>query len=95
MIVSMFGMLLAAQLRIAAMSTEPPEVVTEYVTEYVEVPYYVTEYIEVPTVEYVTETAECGACGAHIEEWYYVQSQSSGEPIEVCRDCYENYVACL
>lgn len=30
---------------------------------------------------------ECGMCGAHVSEWWYVQG-ASGSPVEVCRDCY-------
>lgn len=31
--------------------------------------------------------AECGMCGAHVSEWWYVQG-ASGSPVEVCHDCY-------
>ena len=36
-----------------------------------------------------TQYAECGMCGAHVSEWWYVQG-ASGSPIEVCHDCYES-----
>ena len=30
---------------------------------------------------------ECGMCGAHVLEWWYVTG-SDGEPVEVCEYCY-------
>lgn len=30
---------------------------------------------------------ECGVCGAHVFEWWYVTG-SDGEPVEVCEYCY-------
>lgn len=31
--------------------------------------------------------AECGTCGAHVSEWWYVQG-ADGTPCEVCEHCY-------
>lgn len=36
---------------------------------------------------------ECGSCGAHVYEYWYVENINDGTPVEVCRYCYENYVA--
>lgn len=36
---------------------------------------------------------ECGSCGAHVCEYWYVENINNGTPVEVCRYCYENYVA--
>ena len=36
---------------------------------------------------------ECGSCGAHVYEYWYVGNINDGTPVEVCRYCYENYVA--
>lgn len=36
---------------------------------------------------------ECGSCGAHVYEYWYVENINNGTPVEVCRYCYENYVA--
>lgn len=60
----------------------------------------IIEYVEVPTVEYVeTETdpaqdefIECGACGAHVHDWYYVQSMDGQNLVEVCGYCYDTYL---
>lgn len=30
---------------------------------------------------------ECGMCGAHVIQWWYV-SNNDNEPIEVCEYCY-------
>ena len=35
---------------------------------------------------------ECGACGAHVHEWRFVASYSTGEPVPVCDECYNTYV---
>lgn len=32
--------------------------------------------------------AECGTCGAHVSEWWYVQG-ADGSPCEVCEYCYQ------
>lgn len=32
--------------------------------------------------------AECGTCGAHVSEWWYVQG-ADGTPCEVCEYCYQ------
>lgn len=40
-----------------------------------------------------TEYIECGSCGAHVCEYWYVENINDGKPVEVCRYCYENYVA--
>lgn len=31
---------------------------------------------------------ECGTCGSHVTSWWYVTSDVTGEPIEVCEWCY-------
>lgn len=35
-------------------------------------------------VQYV----DCGTCGAHVSEWWYVQD-ADGSPCEVCEYCYQ------
>lgn len=35
---------------------------------------------------------ECGSCGAHVYEYWYVENINNGTPVEVCRYCYENYM---
>ena len=35
---------------------------------------------------------ECGSCGAHVYEYWYVENINDGTPVEVCRYCYENYI---
>jgi len=51
---------------------------------------YQTEYVEVPAED---EYIECGTCGAHVHDWYYVTA-TMGEPrlIGVCYDCYQCYL---
>lgn len=39
-----------------------------------------------------TEYIECGSCGAHVCEYWYVENINDGKPVEVCRYCYENCV---
>ena len=36
-----------------------------------------------------TETIECGACGAHVDNWWYVTNYEKGF-IPVCEFCYEH-----
>lgn len=31
---------------------------------------------------------DCGTCGAHVSEWWYVQG-ADGTPCEVCEYCYQ------
>ena len=38
--------------------------------------------------DYIT----CGACGAHVHDWWYVENINDGEPVEVCEFCYSSYV---
>ena len=92
--------LVTAQLKIAALQAQnemlearPPEVVTEYVTEYVYVPEYVTEYVTETVEVPAPEMRDCGTCGAHVSEWYWIRSEASGCPIEVCQYCYELFIA--
>ena len=35
---------------------------------------------------------ECGACGAHVHDWWYERSEG-GELIEVCELCYQDACA--
>lgn len=35
---------------------------------------------------------ECGSCGAHVMEWWTVENINDGEPVEVCKFCYSNYM---
>lgn len=35
---------------------------------------------------------ECGSCGAHVYEYWYVENINNGTPVEVCRYCYDNYM---
>ena len=37
-----------------------------------------------PSTQYI----ECGTCGAHVSEWWYVQG-ADGTPCEVCEYCYQ------
>lgn len=47
-----------------------------------------------PTAAAEDSTAiECGSCGAHVYEYWYVENINNGTHVEVCRYCYENYVA--
>lgn len=34
-----------------------------------------------------SRTIECGTCGAHVHDWWYVRSDT-GNLIEVCEPCY-------
>ena len=46
-----------------------------------------------PAVAEDSPTAiECGSCGAHVYEYWYVENINDGTPVEVCRYCYENYM---
>ena len=36
-------------------------------------------------VEYV----DCGMCGAHVNQWWYVQSDDGQDLVEVCGYCYQ------
>ena len=31
---------------------------------------------------------DCGMCGAHVAEWWYVKG-ANGKPVAVCRECRE------
>lgn len=35
---------------------------------------------------------ECGSCGAHVYEWWYVENINDGKSVGVCELCYSNYV---
>lgn len=35
-----------------------------------------------------TQYVDCGMCGAHVSEWWYVQG-ADGTPCEVCEYCYQ------
>lgn len=96
---SIITAMIAAQMKIAAMQAQiealearPPEVVTEYVTEYVYVPYAVTEYVEVPgeTVYVPPEewTVVCGACGK-VTDWRAYTYGVDGSEVPICYDCWE------
>lgn len=47
---------------------------------------YRTEYVEVPAQD---EYIECGGCGAHVHDWYYIQNMAGTDVVAVCRDCYD------
>ena len=32
---------------------------------------------------------ECGCCGAHVTEWWYVRNMDDTAFVEVCEDCYK------
>ena len=68
-----------------ALANQKPQI------EYVEVPQvvYQTEYIEVPAQD---DFVECGACGAHVHNWYYVTSMDGQDLVEVCEYCYQAYL---
>ena len=34
---------------------------------------------------------ECGCCGAHVTEWWYVRNMDDTAFVEVCHDCYETF----
>lgn len=36
---------------------------------------------------HVVNVHECGMCGAHVIQWWYITG-SDGEPVEVCEYCY-------
>lgn len=36
---------------------------------------------------------ECGSCGAHVYEYWYVENINDGTPVKICRYCYENCIA--
>lgn len=83
----------ALQAQVEALEAKPPEIVTEYVTEYVYVPYAVTEYVEVPTVEKVyippeEWTVVCGACGK-VTDWRAYTYGADGSEVPICYDCWE------
>ena len=35
---------------------------------------------------------ECGGCGAHVHDWWYVENANNGKLVEVCEFCYSNYI---
>lgn len=35
-----------------------------------------------------TTYTDCGTCGAHVAEWYYIQG-ADGSPCPVCEYCYQ------
>lgn len=37
---------------------------------------------------YNTRTIECGACGAHVHEWWQVENMEGTELVGVCEHCY-------
>ena len=37
----------------------------------------------------VIETIECGTCGAHVIEWWYVRDMDDTCFVEVCGNCYQ------
>lgn len=39
-------------------------------------------------VSTTTQYIDCGMCGAHVSEWWYVQG-ADGSPCEVCEYCYQ------
>lgn len=39
-----------------------------------------------------TEYVECGSCGAHVHDWWYVENINDGKSVEVCEFCYHNYM---
>ena len=45
-----------------------------------------------PTPNAVCYAIECGSCGAHVYEYWYVENINTGEPVEVCEFCYSNYM---
>lgn len=69
----------------------PVEKIVEIpVEKIVEVPVETTviETIETP-VQVEPETIECGACGAHVTDWWYVRDMQNTEFVEVCSFCYD------
>lgn len=51
-----------------------------------------TEYQHASVAEDSPTAIECGSCGAHVYEYWYVENINDGTPVEVCRYCYENYM---
>lgn len=77
---------LIADNEVLAQQAEEKEVIHE--VEYIETTN--TEYVEIPTEETQEDEAiECGACGAHVHDWYYVRSMDGQDFVEVCNYCYE------
>lgn len=76
---------LMALLKIAAY--HEPQVVHE--VEYVPQVEYVTEYVDRPVYVEVDRTVECGTCGAHVLEWWYVRNDEDTAFVEVCSKCYD------
>ena len=46
-------------------------------------------FVGLPPVEVAPAYIECGCCGAHVTEWWYVRNASDTAFVEVCHDCYE------
>lgn len=80
---SLITAFVALQLQCAQLEATEPQVITEYVTEYVEVPYYVTEYVEVDA------THECEVCGGHVTEWWTLYNDDMTDTFECCAICAE------
>lgn len=41
-----------------------------------------------------TNTAiECGSCGAHTHNYWYLDNIHSGEPVKVCEICYQSAIS--
>lgn len=38
------------------------------------------------------ETIECGACGAHVNQWWYVRDMDDTCNVEVCEYCYQLFI---
>lgn len=48
---------------------------------------YAVHGIVAPATKYI----DCSMCGAHVNEWWYVQD-SNGSPTEICAYCYQLYL---
>jgi len=47
---------------------------------------YQTEYVEVPAED---NYIECGGCGAHVHDWYYIENMQGTDLVAVCANCYD------
>ena len=98
MLTSLIGAAVAAQLKIASLSAQVAEMDSLRETAELQAMQIAELESRAPEIVYVTvekpvekaEHRDCGMCGAHVTEWWYVTPDlGDPHPIEVCRDCYE------
>lgn len=49
----------------------------------------VTAMFPPPTPPRCVESVECGACGAHVVNWWYTMNDAQTEWVKVCGKCYD------